>query len=64
VLALGVLRMIAYNLKQCRRKRHVRAQHERVVDTPLPWRGLHELVMELRMRIGGRLLLRLERPTT
>jgi hypothetical protein len=64
VLALGVLRMIAYSLKQCLRKRHVRAQHERVADTPLPWRELDELVMVLWMRIGVRLILRQERPTT
>jgi hypothetical protein len=35
-----------------------------VADTPLPWRELHELVMALWMRIGVRLLWRLERPTT
>lgn len=59
VLALGVLRMIAYNLLQWMRKRHLRVRRQRAVDTPMPWRDLHELILALWMRIGDTLLWRL-----
>jgi hypothetical protein len=62
MLALGVLRMIAYNLLQWLRKRHVRVQHLRVPDTPMPWRELHELIFAVWVRIGNQLLKRLTPP--
>ena len=63
VLALGVLRMIAYNLLQWLRKSHVRVQRLTAPDTPLPWRELHELILATWVRIGDSLLRRLS-PTT
>lgn len=62
VLALGVLRMIAYNLLQWLRKCQVRVQHVRVASTPMPWQELHETIMGLWVRIGDKLLLRLTPP--
>lgn len=64
VLALGVLRMIAYNLLQWLRKRHVQVQHVHIEPTPMPWGELHEMIMGIWMRIGDTLLLRLAPPTT
>jgi len=58
-LALGVLRMIAYNLMQWLRKRRVRVQHERVADSPMPWRELRELIAAIWIHIGAGLLARL-----
>jgi len=60
-LALGVLRMIAYNLMQWLRKRHVRVRHLRVPDTPRPWLDLHEMILATWIRIGAGLLDRLAR---
>lgn len=60
-LALGVLRMLAYNLMQWLRKRHVRVRHVRVADTPRPWHELHELILSAWIRIGVGLLKRLTR---
>jgi hypothetical protein len=54
--------MIAYNLLQWLRKRHVRVQHLRVPDTPMPWRELHELIFAVWVRIGNQLLKRLTPP--
>lgn len=59
VLALGVLHMIAYNLMQWLRKRHVRVCHVRVADTPRPWAELHEMILAAWVRIGVGLLARL-----
>ena len=47
--------MIAYKLLQWLGKRHVRQQHVRVADPPLPWRELHELVFALWIPVGSRL---------
>jgi predicted transposase YbfD/YdcC len=63
MLALGVLRMIAYNMLQWLRKSHVKVRHKRIDDTPLPWRELHEMVFAVWIRIGDALLARL-RPRT
>lgn len=63
MLALGVLRMIAYNLLQWLRKSHVKVRHERIADTPMPWRELHELVFAVWICIGDRLLWRLKQMT-
>jgi predicted transposase YbfD/YdcC len=60
VLALGVLRMIAYNLMQWLRKSHVRVKHKHVADTPRPWRELHELILSVWVRVGAGLLARLQ----
>ena len=56
VLALGVIRMVAYNLMQALRKCHMRVQHQRVPDTPMPWRALQELVHDVWKRLGRALL--------
>ncbi len=63
VLALGVLRMIAYNLLQWLRKSHVRVRRLNAPDTPLPWRELYEMILATWVRIGDSLLWRLS-PTT
>lgn len=60
-LALGVLRMIAYNLLQWLRKRHVQVRHDKVAATPMPWRELYELILVVLARIGDQLQLRLSR---
>lgn len=59
VLALGVLRMLAYNLMQWLRKRHVQVCHARVASTPRPWLELHEMILATWIRIGTGLLARL-----
>ena len=46
LLALGVLRMVAYNTQQHLRKCHVVVQHQRAVDSPRPWRETAELVLD------------------
>ena len=56
VLALGVIRMVACNLMQALRKCHVRVQHVRVPDTPMPWRELQELAHDVWKRVGRALL--------
>lgn len=59
VLALGPLRMLAYNLMQWLRKRHVQVLHKRVDATPRPWHELHEFILSAWIRIGVGLLARL-----
>ena len=41
---LGIIRMIAYNLLQWLRKKHIVVQHKYNADTPRPWRNLFALI--------------------
>lgn len=59
MLALGVLKMIAYNLMQWLRKRHVAVRHACIPDTPRAWRELQEMIFANWVRIGRTLLQRL-----
>ncbi|MGE0435171.1 MAG: ISAs1 family transposase [Planctomycetota bacterium] len=62
MLSLGVLRMIAHNMLQWLRKRHVTVRHVRIAPTPMPWAELHELIAALWVRMGTTLLERLRTP--
>lgn len=44
---LGIIRMIAYNLLQWLRKKHVVVQHKYNADTPRPWRSLFALIYQV-----------------
>lgn len=59
MLSLGVLRMIAHNMLQWLRKRHVVVRHQRLPATPMPWVELQELVTALWVRTAATLLERL-----
>lgn len=46
ILALGALRMVAYNIMQRLRKCHVMVQRKNAADTPRPWRQMAEFVLD------------------
>ena len=52
VLALGILRMIAYNMLQWLRCSHAKQLHPRAAPTPMSWRALHEHIFALWVRLG------------
>jgi len=62
MLSLGVLRMIAHNMLQWLRKRHVLIRHQRAQATPMPWAQRQELVAALWVHTGTTLLERLRTP--
>lgn len=53
---LGVLRMIAYNMLQWLRKKHVVVHHKYNADTPRPWRSLFALAYQVFHALGQNFL--------
>lgn len=56
ILALGALRMAAYNLLQRMRRCHVRAKHPRAPDAARPWRSTAEFAHGCIKRVGRQLV--------
>ncbi len=52
LLSLGILRLLAYNLSQRLRKRHLTVATAGRRE-PLPWRSLYELLREALLALGG-----------
>jgi len=64
VFALGIIRMIAYNMLQWLRKSHVRVQHKYNQSTPQPWADLLELVDKALCALGAKFWPGICAPTT